>query len=1133
MSFYHPPTAYRLAPFWFWNDNLDPQEIAHQIQQMAQQGIGGFFICARQGLTTPYLSDQWFQFVAIAIEAAQQYGLHVWLYDEYPYPSGMSGGEVTLQHPDARYHQLLHHSLTVSGPHALSYDLPWARLLCARAIPIEEATSVLLWPRAVDLAPYIGSFPAEEVFQSTGLTTYTNKRYFTASLQKRLLWNVPPGRWTISILLEQELDDFKYFGTYVDPCHKAAMQTFIATTHEQYARHFQQHFGATIKGLFTDEVGLPGRIPWSSQLPAFFRAHYGYDLIDALPALFYPYASPQPNPAETDLLYPPGANARIKYQFFQSLHRLLNETYHQPVSAWCVRHHLQYTTEVQSMRITTQLYSHIPGGDSAHEKVGRSLAWILDHNATSLRADPKIVSSLAHQLGAERAMIECFHSVGWSMTLQDAKWMLDRLAALGINFFIFHAFFYSISGLRKHDAPPSQFLQNPYWPHFRHLADYAARLAYAMSQGRASTAIAIVHPATTFWTHMGNPFHDFQYCGHDAAEESALAQLKRDWTYLCKQLLLHQIDFDHLDPELLAQATIEDGQLIIGQARYQLLILPPITNLETAAWSQVNAFLQAGGVVISVGLLPYEHIDATPSIETEALASFGLTASPRQNYWLTSNNSPYSPSPAPTGTDVSCPPSSPDAEIPWTKGQHSAYFIPTPGGAQHPHTIERLLALLPQCIPPMITCEPLLGARDSFLMHQRCLPDGSQLIFITHQEGTEKKLSLHMAQCPTGQVVEHLDLTSGLTTTIPAEKTANGYTALLSFAPYESHLLRYSLSPADANAQFNGGAGHPQANASTQEQPWQLTLDIEQPWKLTARQDNILRFASFHLTLDQNNTGSHSRWHAGQNAQDWPLVAARPLINQFADLAAKQTFPMQFAQSFGLPVRSSLAYPLRCWYQTTFSTTDLPPTCKLLMDRDAIGGNYTLYLNGHKITAQDFAPTSVHGYPQQACEVQQWLKLGTNYLVVYVEAQSGADGVRDPLYLSGPFGLTINDAGVPTIGNAPQTGKVRSGVQEGYPYFAGTLSFAQDISIETIPSTTSTFELALPGWDPNIHDCVEILINDHSLGVCCWSPYRWQGASAILHTGINTVEIRITNTLNAMLEGSYFDDHSHQITPVT
>lgn len=36
---------------------------------------------------------------------------------------------------------------------------------------------------------------------------------------------------------------------------------------------------------------------------------------------------------------------------------------------------------------------------------------------------------MQRQLGHEFAMDESFHSVGWSMTLQDAKWMIDRLGA--------------------------------------------------------------------------------------------------------------------------------------------------------------------------------------------------------------------------------------------------------------------------------------------------------------------------------------------------------------------------------------------------------------------------------------------------------------------------------------------------------------------------------------------------------------------------------------------------------------------------------------------------------------------------------------------------------------------------------
>lgn len=1096
--FRDPPVEYRLAPFWFWNDHLDAKEIDAQIQEMARQGLGGFFICPRQGLTIPYLSEQWFQLVAGAVESARRYGLHTWLYDEYPYPSGMSGGEVTLLHPEARHRQLLHHSLTVNGPQMLAYDLPWANVLLARALPLAEATGKPLWPQALDLIPHIGSVPAASVFQTTGLTTYTQKRFFTAVPRKRLVWEVPPGRWLIIIFLESEIEQFKYFGTYVDPCHRQAIQTFLETTYERYAAHFHEQFGQEIKGFFTDEVGLLGRIPWSASLADFVRERYGDELIEQLPAVFYP-------PDEKD--------RQARYRFFQSLHLLLGENYHQQISAWCEQHHLQYTTEVPSMRMTTQVYSHIPGGDSAHEKVGRSLEWILDHYAANLRADPKIASSLANQLGVERAMTECFHSVGWSMTLQDAKWMLDRLAALGINFFVFHAFFLSLNGLRKHDAPPSQFLQNPFWQHFRQLADYAGRLGYAMSQGRVDISIAVVHPVTTFWTHLGNPFHQFSYCGNDSAEERALARLKQDWTALCKHLLLQHIDYDHLDPELLGQAIIEDRSLVIGQARYEVLILPPLTNLEAATWSQLKAFLRAGGKVISLGLLPFECIEPEQDIADEALQWFGLTASPRQNYWRESAEEQTN------GNEIQQ-----QVEAPWTKGDLLAYFLPGTGSFVRTRILDDLLVLLRQCLHSDIILEPVVGNRRSFLVRQRKLSDGASLLFITHQEGTENILRLRLARQPAGQVVERLDLASGQTVRLPVEQTPHDWSVTLSFAPYESYLLRYVLQEEMADLK--------EAPAVTQtQQPWSFPLDIRQAWELSAQQENTLRLGNFHLMPDQQAAGQHLRWSEGEAAQSWPVVETKPLINQCADIASRQATPVQYNQSFGLPVHISPTYPLHCWYQTSFFIEELPPACKLIMDKDAIGGKYTCYLNGKQITAGDFVDLPRPGFRQQTCEVLHLLKPGLNHLVIQVEARRDEDGLCDPLYLSGHFGVFFDDAGQPVIGTPPQTGVPGSGVQAGYPYFAGTLCFTREVSLDALPRE-QRFSLTLRGWNQLPDDCVEVLVNTHSLGTCCWSPYRWEGDASLLHMGSNRVEMRVTNTLSGLLEGTYFDAAAHQIVPV-
>jgi hypothetical protein len=285
-------------------------------------------------------------------------------------------------------------------------------------------------------------------------------------------------------------------------------------------------------------------------------------------------------------------------------------------------------------------------------------------------------------------------------------------------------------------------------------------------------------------------------------------------------------------------------------------------------------------------------------------------------------------------------------------------------------------------------------------------------------------LRLHLAQRPTGQSVERLDITSGQVTSIPAEKTVNGWSILLSFSRYESHLLHCSYhQEAQATEEAHSEIQEPQA--------WMFALDIQHPWKLTAQQDNLLRLGSFRFTLDLDDIGLEMRWHEGREEQTWPLVEAKPLINQCADVVTMQTFPMQFKQFFGLPVRGSLAYPVRCWYQTTFFVEQTPLMCKLVMDEDAIGGTYTLYLNGKRITAHDFVPVFPYGYQQQACEVQHILKQGVNHLVIYVEGRQDEDGVRDPLYLSGPFGVSFSAEGVPTIGKPPETGIPQSSVQQG------------------------------------------------------------------------------------------------------
>ena len=42
-----PDRALRSAPFWGWNSRLDREELAAQVRDMADKGLGGCFIHSR------------------------------------------------------------------------------------------------------------------------------------------------------------------------------------------------------------------------------------------------------------------------------------------------------------------------------------------------------------------------------------------------------------------------------------------------------------------------------------------------------------------------------------------------------------------------------------------------------------------------------------------------------------------------------------------------------------------------------------------------------------------------------------------------------------------------------------------------------------------------------------------------------------------------------------------------------------------------------------------------------------------------------------------------------------------------------------------------------------------------------
>ena len=90
-----PPKQYRAVPFWSWNDKLDPEMLKWQVREMDKAGLGGYFMHARGGLQTEYMSDEWMECIKACIDEGNKLGMNSWCYDENGWPSGFASGIVT------------------------------------------------------------------------------------------------------------------------------------------------------------------------------------------------------------------------------------------------------------------------------------------------------------------------------------------------------------------------------------------------------------------------------------------------------------------------------------------------------------------------------------------------------------------------------------------------------------------------------------------------------------------------------------------------------------------------------------------------------------------------------------------------------------------------------------------------------------------------------------------------------------------------------------------------------------------------------------------------------------------------------------------------------------------------------
>ena len=1101
-GFDDPPAENRPRPFWFFNGDMDREEIRYQIREMKKAGLGGFFLCARQGLSIPYLSQEWFELCRFTVDAARENGLEVWLYDEYPYPSGMSGGEVTVRRPEAKQKILELRLIDLEEGAALSESMGEGSLLSALAFPLtgDFPAASPLWEKPLDIAAHCGILQNRQIYQMTeGGAAYRHsvKRYFSYGPSAELRWKPEGGRWRVLLAFTRELDDFKYYGTYIDPANSNAVRCFIETTYEAYRAALGGNFGKTVKGIFGDETGFLGRWPWSPELPGYFAEKYGCSLTEDFGALI-------------DNSYP-GA-MRVRYRYFQCIHELLRDRYHKPLSEWCEKNGVRYVTEVPSVRMSNQMYSHVPGGDPCHDKLGYPFSAVIDRDFHVMRQNPRVISAMARQFGRRDSVVEAFHSLGWTATLQDMKWQIDRQTLMGISLHNFHAFYYTMNGITKHDAPPSQFIQNPYWEYYGIFAGYCGRSSRFITETEASISVAVLHPAIAWCTELRHPFQRFEYTGRDPAEKERGQRLIDDYKYICKTFTFNQIDYEDLDPEVMAMGRIENGTIRVGRAEYTTLVVPPLTCIEQYAFDLIRKFLESGGRVIFAGLTPCDSIedgaDSAPLDPAALFEASGFGTLAPEDYF------------GPVVPGASGKPLA-------SQNPGGPVLLSAPGGIAASGAGAELARLVRAFAP--VKTEVLVPAQfREGVITQRREKGNTRFVMLASQNGDTAAAQVLFRDCPRDAAFYELNLETGTIHAAEAIRTAEGWLIDAPLYPWGARIFAMT-APADtapdagetvinmnaAARMENSGPFAVKEKSSGPSKTLALKLDLDREVPVSIAGPNVYRLEEMTVSI------------AGG-----PPFASKPntFVEHLKESPSLNAAQIQFGGGFGVPRRLSVNYPLEAAYHLEFTLAgelfssrpadSAPLKIRLMRDRMGIMGEHSIAVNRRELPPEAWESFRVYDQNNIAADITALLGAGLNTIDVHVTAAEDWHGLSDPMYLLGNFGVNKQD-GKFVIGKAPAAAAPGAKVVTGYPFYSGKFFFTAELWAEN-PGAYEYFTVEIPE-KYRVCECVEISLNGCDLGVRAFSPYLWRGSAKLLAEGTNQVKLTIVNTLGNMLEGCYYD----------
>lgn len=313
--------------------------------------------------------------------------------------------------------------------------------------------------------------------------------------------------------------------------------------------------------IFSDSLEAYGS-SWTDDLPEEFRRRRGYDLLDHVEALF----SDTPESAD------------VRFDWARTMGELVDERYLSAIQSWAAGHGTRFRAQVYGIppvSLSSASRVALPEGEGEDWRSFTSTRWAT--SGAHLYGKPVVSSEVWTWL----------HSPSWAATPLDLKMEADRHFLQGVNQLVGHGWplspaeagnpgwsLYAAAALNQH---------NPWSIAMPDVTKYLQRVSYLLRSGEPENSVAIYLPIEDAYANM-RPEHA---SANDAMPDhipNALVEAVLDAGY----------GFDFVDAEAVRSERM----------KHKLLILPPMSRIDSAAYLAITNWVKGGGKLVSIGKLP-------------------------------------------------------------------------------------------------------------------------------------------------------------------------------------------------------------------------------------------------------------------------------------------------------------------------------------------------------------------------------------------------------------------------------------------------------------------------------------------------------------------------------------------------